>query len=145
MESETPALTTRQRNAKARSDENLEAFRKRYYELAGIDEAEMARSLRKAFNTTNQQLDAEKVELVTHQGDYQRVSVPDNPSRLRAAEQVYDLTGVRVSKQERSGGGSVTVVVNLPAHHLPAQTVTIEAVSGKDDYENSSEKNNDNL
>lgn len=118
-------LTTRQRNAKARSDEAIESFRKRYYELAGIDEQALGDALKAAFLTTVGKLTAKKTELVTHQGSYTAVEVEDNQAQLRAAEQVYGLTGVTISKQDGGRGGSVIVQVNFPAHHLPAPAIVV--------------------
>ena len=132
MQTQTPAMTTRQRNKAQHLAEVEESFRKRFYELAGIDEQELADSLRAAFNTTKAKLTATKTELVTYQGDYQAVEVVDNQTQLRAAEQIYDLTGVSVGKQERGGGGSVIVQVNFPSHHLPSP-VTLEATAHSDE------------
>lgn len=119
------ALTPRQQRRAASIAETEESFRKKMYEQAGIDEHELAMTLRAAVNTTKAQLTAEKTELVTFQGDYQTVQVPDNQARLRAAEQVYGLTGVNVGKQEGGRGGSVQVIVNFPAHHLPADAIVV--------------------
>lgn len=76
---------------------------------AGIDTERRMKTLKKAYDRLDEQLDAQKSIVV----DKEEVQVPDNQARLRAIEQVVDLEGVSLGKQHEGGsGGPVTVVVN---------------------------------
>lgn len=69
-------------------------------------------------------LEAKKTELVTYQGEYTEVEMNDNAAQLRAVEQIYDLCGASIGKQEGSGGsGSVHVHVHVGENGLPSDWI----------------------
>lgn len=81
-------------------------------EGAGWGLAKQQKLLRKALNRTAQALDAMKGE------------EPDWQARLRAAEQVKDLTGVDLSRQGNSEGQSnISIHLNMPWFR-PATTIS---------------------
>lgn len=76
---------------------------------AGIDTERRMKTLKKAYDRLDEQLDAKKLFMVNKEA----VEITDNAARLRAIEQVVDLEGVSLGKQHEGGsGGPVTVVVN---------------------------------
>jgi hypothetical protein len=99
------------------------ALQRALLETVGITAEEQLAALRKAFDEHRRQLGATKIELVTYQGDHQKVEVPDNSSRLRAIGQLYDLTGVALSRAEGTNGGTVTIEVILPDWAKPSPIV----------------------
>lgn len=108
-------------------------LRARMLALAGISVDEQASALRQAFDTSRALLAAEKTELVTYQGNYVPVQVPDNGARARAVDQIYDLVGVSQSRAEGIGGGKVVVEVVLPGWgHVGA---TVEASASHDEHD----------
>ena len=100
------------------------ALRTRMLQLAGIDEQEMARAARQALDVLKRNLSTTKIELVSFQGNYREVEVPDNTVNQRAAESLLDFTGISLSRQD-SGDGPVDVIVNIqfPAACRPTNVI----------------------
>ena len=92
------------------------AFRERLWEAAGVDLPTRAAALKEAFDMNRALMKAEKVELVTYEGAYQEVLVPDNAVRARACEAVFNLNGVVVGRQDSAQGsvGPVHIHINVP-------------------------------
>lgn len=100
-----PAAKREQREIEARRQRDAILF------AAGIHPEQRMRTLKKAFDRLDEQLDATKSIVV----DKAEVQVPDNQARLRAIEQVVDLEGVSLGKSHDSGSsGPVTITINAP-------------------------------
>lgn len=103
--------STSLKKQQAREQRLLQA-RSLMLEGAGWGLAKQQKLLRKALNRTAQALDAMKGE------------EPDWQARLRAAEQVKDLTGVDLSRQGTSEGQSnISIHLNMPWFR-PATTIS---------------------
>lgn len=91
-------------------------FREVLWTRAGVDLDTRAAALKEAFETSRALLKAEKVELVSFQGCYQEVSVPDNAARARAVDQMFAISGVEVSRNEGGKGptGPIHITINAP-------------------------------
>lgn len=90
-------------------------FREELWRRAGVSLEDRAEALGQAFRKTKSLLDAKRTELVSYQGDYQPVQLEDNAAQLRAAAEIFDLSGVRVCKQEQGGAASGPIHIHLNA------------------------------
>jgi hypothetical protein len=101
-------------------------FREELWRRAGVSLEERAEALGQAFQKAKSLLNAKRTELVSYQGDYTPVEVDDNAAQLRAAAEIFDLSGVRIGKQEQGGnsGGPVTLIFNAPWFR-PEQSVDV--------------------
>lgn len=94
----------------------LSEFREKLWEMAGVSVQERAAALKEAFETSRSLLKAEKTELVSFQGEYIEVSVPDNAARTRAVDQMFAISGVEIGRSESGHGhaGPIHITINAP-------------------------------
>jgi hypothetical protein len=95
---------------------SLVEFREELWRRAGVSLEERAETLGKAFQKAKDMLTAKRTELVSYQGEYTPVEVEDNATQLRAAGEIFDLSGVRIGKQEQGGAahGPLQIFINAP-------------------------------
>ena len=80
------------------------------WEASGITLERRAKALKRAFETLEQDLTAEKTEFFAFQGEVKdQRTVPDLAARSKAREQVFKLTGV-----DQGGTQPVKVEMNIP-------------------------------
>jgi hypothetical protein len=115
----------------------LVEFREELWRRAGVSLEERAAALGEAFQKAKSLLNAKRTELVSYQGDYTPVEVEDNAAQLRAAAEIFDLSGVRVGKQEKGGGsgGPATIVLNLASWFQPERPVDVTPPASAGDFE----------
>ena len=101
------------------------AFREELWRRAGVSLTERAEALGEAFRKARSLLNAKRVELVSYQGEVQQVELEDPAAQLRAAAEIFDLSGAKVGRSEHgpSVAGSVQITINAPWFQ-PESTVT---------------------
>lgn len=82
--------------------------------LAGLTPEVIAEGVKLAYDVQRALLEAERTEIVQYKGQITEVQVPDNPTRLRAAEAIHDMAGVKPSKQDTQTTITQVVVFNFP-------------------------------
>jgi hypothetical protein len=99
---------------KQSAEQGHNIVRAQLFAAAGISFEKQADLLQKAVKKLEKKLDATKTELVTHNGEYEKVEIEDNAAQLRASETLIDLLGAKPSKQTNDGDGEVTINIVFP-------------------------------
>lgn len=97
--------------------------------LAGLTPEVIAEGVKLAYEVQRALLEAERTEIVQYKGIITPVQVPDNPTRLRAAEAIHDMAGVKPSKQDSQTTITQIVVFNLPEWDESERGQVIEATA----------------
>lgn len=89
-------------------------------EVAGVTKEELGQILRKAIDTTIEQMDAIQYQTFSYMGKKgDEVFSPDNKTRLKAAEQALRFVDQMPRATKDTGPKTATVVINLPNIYSP--------------------------